>query len=151
MVTDMPGTKIVKSGGRGRPKIEIDQEQFESLCELQCTQREMASFFRVSEDTIERWCKRTYDKKFCDVYEDYAGSGKIRLRRMMMQQAETTPSVAIFLAKNWLGMTDKQEIKATTHTDDSSKAMDAWFAAKKDKTKNADTGTVVEFNMGQSG
>lgn len=147
----MACTSKPATGKPGRRRVELDKEAFEDLCGLQCTLREMTAFFHVSEDTIERWCKRTYDKRFVDIYEEYAGTGKIRLRRMMMQQAETTPSVAIFLAKNWLGMTDKQEIKATTHTDDSSKAMDAWFAAKKDKTKNADTGTVVEFNMGQSG
>lgn len=147
----MAKTTTVKTGKRGRPSIDIDQEAFESLCELQCTLAEITSFFHVSEDTVERWCKRTYDKRFVDVYKEHQGAGKIRLRRMMMQQAETTPSVAIFLAKNWLGMTDKQEIKATTHTDDSTKAMDAWFAAKKEKTKNADTGAVVEFNMDRTG
>lgn len=150
----MPGIKKVTTGKVGRPKIELDKETFEGLCALQCTLKEVSAFFHVSEDTVERWCKRTYDRRFVDVYEEYAGTGKIRLRRMMMQQAETTPSVAIFLAKNWLGMTDKQTVETTTHTDDSTKAMDAWFAAKKGKSKemkNADAGTVIEFDMGKSG
>ena len=54
----------------GRPRIEIDQKQFESLCGLQCTLAEIASFFQCSEDTIERWCKRTYDITFADAYKN---------------------------------------------------------------------------------
>ena len=44
-----------------RPKKEIDQEQFEKLCGLQCTKEEVADWFDCSEDTIERWCKATND------------------------------------------------------------------------------------------
>lgn len=126
----MAATRRVRTGKVGQPRIELDKEVFEGLCELQCTRVEIASFFKVSEDTIERWCARTYDKKFSDVYKERQGAGKVRLRRLMMQQAETSPAMAIFLSKNWLGMTDKQAVEVN-HTDDSSKAMDAFFEAKK--------------------
>ena len=51
-----------------RPKKEIDQEQFEKLCGLQCTKEEVADWFDCSEDTIERWCKATYDESFAVVF-----------------------------------------------------------------------------------
>lgn len=114
--------------GRGRPRIDIDKSQFEKLCELQCTKVEIAGWFRVSEDTIERWCKRTYKQNFEDVFRDIRSVGKIALRRTMMQQAERNPATAIFLAKNWLGMSDKIEEKVTVRNDDETiKAMDEYF------------------------
>ena len=45
----------------GRPRKEIDQPTFEKLCEIQCTLEEIAGVLRVSEDTVERWCERTYE------------------------------------------------------------------------------------------
>ena len=50
-----------------RPRKEIDQAEFEKLCALQCTKAEIAGFFNLSEDTVERWCKRTYKESFAVV------------------------------------------------------------------------------------
>ena len=50
----------------GRPQIEIDKAQFEKLCGLLCTEAEIASWFRCSVDTLERWTKRTYGETFAD-------------------------------------------------------------------------------------
>lgn len=59
-----------------RPKKEIDQEQFEKLCGLQCTKEEVADWFDCSEDTIERWCKATYDESFAVVFAKKGRLGK---------------------------------------------------------------------------
>lgn len=85
---------------------EIDKESFEKLCALLCTLSEIASWFSVSEDTIERWCVRTYGEKFADIYKKYSGKGKIALRRYQMQLAEKYPAMAIFLGKQYLGQSD---------------------------------------------
>lgn len=90
----------------GRPRIEIDQEQFENLCGLQCTLSEIASFFKCSEDTVERWCKRTYDLKFADAFKKYSAAGKMSLRRSQFRIAETNASMAIWLGKQYLGQKD---------------------------------------------
>ena len=60
----------------GRPQIIIDKEQFESLCNLQCTLIEIAGFFTCSEDTIENWCKRTYGETFSEVFKKKSTKGK---------------------------------------------------------------------------
>lgn len=99
-----------------RPVKEINKEQFESLCNLQCTIEEIAGFFKCSSDTIERWCKRTYDEGFADTYKKYSQNGKISLRRYQYKLAEKNPSMAIWLGKQWLGQTDK--IEATTSFED---------------------------------
>lgn len=118
----------------GRPRANIDQTQFEQLCKLQCTKTEMASWFNVDEDTINNWCKRTYGETFSAVYQKKAGAGKISMRRNMLKLAEKNASVAIFLAKNYLGMSDKQEVEIT-HNDETTQAMDEFFAAKKAQEK----------------
>lgn len=92
-----------------RPVIEIKKEQFESLCNLQCTLDEIAGFFKCSSDTIERWCKRTYNQGFAETYKTYSQNGKISLRRYQYRMAEKNPAMAIWLGKQWLGQTEKVE------------------------------------------
>ncbi|HEY6803965.1 MAG TPA: hypothetical protein VI306_10335 [Pyrinomonadaceae bacterium] len=40
----------------GRPRKELNKSTFEGLCEIQATLEEVAGVFRVTEDTVERWC-----------------------------------------------------------------------------------------------
>lgn len=99
-----------REGSRGHPRAAIDREQFEKLCALQCTRKEIQFFFNnVAERTINGWCRRTYGKTFRDVYEEFAVHGKITLRRYQMQLAKKSSAMAIFLGKNMLGQTDKIE------------------------------------------
>lgn len=97
----------------GRPPIQLDKGQFEGLCRLQCTLEEMAGFFKVDADTVAAWCKRTYGENFSVIFKKYSQEGKISLRRTLFRMSEQKPVVAIFLAKNILGMTDKIETNIT--------------------------------------
>lgn len=96
---------------RGRPKINIDGKQFESLCGMQCTLTEIAAFFQCSVDTIENYCKREYGANFSEVYNKYASVGKISLRRSQFKLAERSASMAIWLGKQVLGQEDKIAIQ----------------------------------------
>ena len=101
-----------------RPRKEIDKKEFESLLFIQCTLSEVTAFFDsklngCSEDTIERWCKRTYGKSFADVSREKRDVGKISLRRMQWRLAEKSAAVAIFLGKNYLGQTDEVQVDNT--------------------------------------
>lgn len=117
----------------GRPKIEIDREQFEKLCSIQCTLAEIADWFGCSEDTIERWCKREMKMSFADAYKKHSVYGKVSLRRNQFRMAEHNVSMAIWLGKQYLGQTERQEI-AVASTDETIKEMDAYF---RDKAKDA--------------
>ena len=100
-----------------RPTIEIKQEQFESLCNLQCTLDEIAGFFKCSSDTVERWCKKTYNGSFAECYKKYSQNGRISLRREQWKLAQKgNASMLIWLGKQWLGQTDK--VEATTSFED---------------------------------
>jgi len=100
-----------------RPRKEIDKTDFEKLCGLQCTQEEICSWFDVTDKTLQAWCKRTYRKGFSEVYAKKRERGKISLRRAQFRLAEKNAAMAIFLGKNYLGQTDKQEQIITTVED----------------------------------
>jgi len=95
----------------GRPLTQIDRRQFEALCQIFCTKKEIAAVFGIDEDTLNAWCKREYGVTFSVIYEQKSEAGKISLRRMMIKQAERSAAVAIFLAKNHLGMKDEQTLE----------------------------------------
>lgn len=101
-----------------RPRKEIDSDQFEKLCGLQCTLAEISGWFGCSEDTIERWCKRTYSAGFADAFKRYSQSGKISLRRYQFKIAEKNAAMAIFLGKQYLGQRDFIETPASEIPDD---------------------------------
>ena len=113
-----------------RPRIEIDKKQFEQLCSIQCTLVEIAGFFNCTEDTIENWCKREYKMGFSDIFAIKRGIGKISLRRSQFRMAETNPTMAIWLGKQYLGQAEKQEVSVAIEEDDTVKAMEAYFAGK---------------------
>lgn len=95
----------------GRPKKEINQRQFEQLCKIQCTRSEIAAFFDCDEETISRWCKATYGENFVAVLNKKAENGKTALRHIQFNMAEAgSERMAIWLGKQWLGQTDKQDV-----------------------------------------
>ena len=98
----------------GRPKKEISEQQFESLCALQCTKAEVCGFFHITDKTLDRWCRRTYKMSFSEVFAQKRGMGKISLRRSQWRLAESNANMAIWLGKQYLGQTEKADSK---HTD----------------------------------
>lgn len=91
-----------------RPRIEIDKEQFENLCKIQCTLEEVADYFDCSDTTIHRWCKKTYKVSFEDVFKKKSAGGKRSLRRIQWEAARNGDrTMMIWLGRQWLGQTDK--------------------------------------------
>ena len=127
-----------------RPRKEIDQDEFEKLCGLQCALNEIADWFDVSTDTIERWCKRTYTREdgtpmnFAEVFAIKRGRGKISLRRYQFELAKKNANMAIWLGRNYLGQSEnvRVDIAATNEQDDplsaSLKALAAKLEGKED-------------------
>ena len=95
----------------GRPKKEIDREQFETLCEIQCTQSEICSVLKVTDKTLTRWCNETYDKSFSEIYKSLSEGGKSSLRRWQFKKAQDgSVPMLIWLGKQYLGQRDKTEV-----------------------------------------
>jgi hypothetical protein len=91
-------------------KADIDIDEFEKLAALQCTQQEIAAFFRVCRKTIVR---RLKEPEYRMAFERGQAAGLISLRRKQFQQAESSASMAIFLGKQYLGQRDFQAIRVT--------------------------------------
>lgn len=100
----------------GRPKREFKAEDFEKLLALQCTQEEVCGFFECDHKTLTSWIKREYGEAsdFSQCLKIYGSEGKISLRRNLLRLSARNASVAIFLSKNWLAMSDNVEVKADT-------------------------------------
>lgn len=91
----------------GRPStLKIDRDNFEKLCEMQCTLVEIANFFDCTPDSINKWCKKTYHRTFQRVYDAKRTSGLASLRRNQFRLSETNAPMAIFLGKQYLGQRD---------------------------------------------
>lgn len=96
---------------KGRPLAYIDWDKVDSMCKIQCTGEEIASVLDLSYDTLQRACKREKGMSFAEYLPQKALSGKASLRRTQWKTATGgNATMQIWLGKNMLGQTDKQEI-----------------------------------------
>lgn len=87
-----------------RPESKIDLAELEKLCNIQCTDEEVAGFFGVSTRTIER---RRLQPRFAEIMERARAKGRVSVRRSLFRMAAANNvAAAIFLAKNLLGYRD---------------------------------------------
>ena len=85
---------------KGAPKKKIDKDVLRKLCEIQCTQKEMAYVLGVSVDTLNR--------NYRDDIDLGKTMGKVALRRAQWRNATEKNNVTmqIWLGKNILNQTD---------------------------------------------
>jgi hypothetical protein len=87
-----------------RPRSEINLDELEKLCAMQCTDEEIASILGVSTRTIER---RRKEQSFREAMERGKAKGRVSVRRNLFRLANSgNLSANIFLAKNLLGYKD---------------------------------------------
>ena len=84
-------------------RADIDLGELEKLASLHPTDMELASWFGVSEKTIER---RKKEPAFAEALGRGRTKGKLNLRRAQMKMAETHPVMAIWLGKVILNQTE---------------------------------------------
>ena len=104
----------------GRPKKEFDKTQFEKLCGLHCTMIEICYFFKTTDKTLTKWCKRIYGCAFSEAFKTCSSGGKMSLRRIQFKLAERNAGMAIWLGKQYLNQKDYQHIY---ENDDGSKTL----------------------------
>lgn len=105
------GTKIVTGLVVGRNKVVVPPQEVEDLAAIGCTDRDIANWFGIDENTL----RYSFSDNLVKGREDL----KISLRRAMLKNAcvNLNAAVQIFLAKNMLGMSDNGM------TSDSSKVL----------------------------
>ncbi len=107
-----PAKKTAKKTPKklGRPKVEIDFVECDTLCLIHCMLIEIADYFDCSEDTIERRVKSEKGMLFADYFKKRQGAGKRSLRRLQWEKAkEGNITMLIWLGKQYLGQKDKIE------------------------------------------
>lgn len=77
---------------------------------MQCSEREIAQWFHCGISTIVTRVREQFGISFQEYFEKHRVGGLISLRRNMFKMSEKHPSMAIFMAKNWLGMAERTEI-----------------------------------------
>ena len=97
--------------GNGRPKKIINEDgkdAIRKLSTLMCTDEEIAAFLGVSVDTLTN---KNNVATFTECKKEGQSNGKISLRRQQMKAAEAgNVSMLIWLGKQHLGQTEKQEM-----------------------------------------
>ena len=97
--------------GAGRKPVEIDLEQVEKLASLQCTDQELAAFFRCTTRTIE---KRRKEPAFKEAMERGKAMGRISVRRSQMKLLDAgNATMGVWLGKQLLGQRDVTPIELT--------------------------------------
>ena len=97
--------------GTGRDLIDVDWEEVAELCKIQCTQEEISAVTNISVDTLDRASKRENDCSFAEFYQQKKLGGNTSLRRKQWALATAdNATMQIWLGKQYLGQTDKQEI-----------------------------------------
>lgn len=111
--------------GKGRPKTEINEKQFIKLCEIHCTLDECCAVLGVADKTLIKWCKETYNMSFKQAFKKFSAGGKASLRKNNFAMARENPTMAIWLAKNYLNESDNPTLLELKKAEFEFKKMEA--------------------------
>ena len=104
--------EVTKRKAGRPPKILPDEETFSQIRELGalfCTIAEAGAVMGVNRDTLSDFLHR-YEPAM-EAWEQGKEIGKVELRRMQFEQAKTSPAMAIWLGKQYLGQKDHDKIE----------------------------------------
>lgn len=96
----------------GRPRKEwtdADEQQFTKLCGIFCTRKECAAIMGVDVRTLDKLIAEHFPNTptWDEAFSYYSSTGRATLRRKMFELAMDGDRAAlIFMAKNYLGMSD---------------------------------------------
>lgn len=100
-----------EGGGRPTALEDINFEQVALMGRFRATHETMAEYFDVCVRTIERYMADE-EGKFCRAYKKAFSNSKMRLSEAQMKSAlEGNATMLIWMGKQHLNQSDKQEIK----------------------------------------
>ena len=108
-----PAVKKAKT----KPHAVIDYKTLDKLCGIQCTGEECAAVLGMDYDTLNKGLKREGHGGFTDYFAQKSANGKASLRRKQYEVANSgNPTMLIWLGKQWLGQSEKQEVESKNDT-----------------------------------
>lgn len=96
----------------GRPRrtwTDMEVEQFPRLCAIFCTKAEVCAVMKLDPKTLDRLIAEHFPETptWAEAFALFSGTGRAELRRRMFELARSGDRAAlIFMAKNYLGMSD---------------------------------------------
>ena len=130
-----------KSVRRPKRKSRVDRDKVEMLSSFGCTIMEIAKFFIVDESVIR--------KDYTDEVRRGKEQMKLRLRQLQWKYAEQgNTSLLIFLGKNYLNQTDKQQLDMTGNLE--AVLKECGFEESKIGKKNTESPKVLESDRIQA-
>lgn len=107
----------------GRPTIPIDWSTVESLLMADCSGIEIASNLGIDKSTLYDACEREKGDNFTNYSTKFKQKGESLLRKAQYDVAmgdnkkgvQPDKSMLIWLGKNRLNQSDKQEVKSESH------------------------------------
>jgi len=100
----------------GRPTKPIDYDKLAKMCAIHCTGEECAAILDVSYEHLNNTLKSEGHGGFLDYFKKHSASGKMSLRRKQFEKATVEGSIPmlIWLGKQHLGQSDKNELESKT-------------------------------------
>lgn len=82
----------------------FNAQQFIDLCKIQCTISEIAHFFHITIDELDKYCLKEFGVPVNIAQKEHSSEGKISLRRAQFKTAveKNNPILQIWLGKNYL-------------------------------------------------
>jgi len=95
----------------GRPRVQIDLDQLESIMRLNPSLEDTADFFKCSEDTITRIIKRDFNMGFAEFRRKNQVQTRLAAKRKLVNMWEKKDNLGalIWYMKNEMGWADKVE------------------------------------------
>ena len=119
--------QLIDKKKRGKPKgsttVAIDAEQVRKLARMQCTYDEIADVLGIARSTFQL---KLQEPAIRQAYDSGRSQGKMALRTKMFERAiDQSDRLAIFLAKNYLGMSEVVKV----NEDDGSTVASTFYEA----------------------
>lgn len=90
---------------------EFSPKEFEELCRIMCTKKEICLVSGKTQEELEDFCQTQYGHGLDESYDVFTSVGKTSLRRAQYRNAVDKGSdvMLIWLGKNSLGQSDSQQ------------------------------------------
>lgn len=108
--------KKAKKKMGAKPKV-IDWDRVDKMMAIQCTGEEIAGILAIDYDTLVSHIKKKFRITYSEYFEQKRSAGKMSLRRRQFAMAETVPTMAIWLGKQYLKQTDSSHVDHTSKGD----------------------------------
>jgi hypothetical protein len=112
MATERKGPIAKKRATPGRPKAVIDWNRVDKLLKAHCDGQGIAGIIGVDYKTLTDRCKEDKKLHFSEYKQQKQSEGKELLRETMYDNAmDGDKTLQIWLSKQYLGMSEKQEVE----------------------------------------